>query len=291
MIIKTGWSKAQSPARGTRIGPTSPLRHNGKGAVLMGSKPFLRVVFALVLLFAVSLVSSVSLANSAPIRLKHVATFVGGGGYVGFEPGKVVVFTDIRDEKGDKEFKQNHPKWNGEPEQADVYTWNAPTKQYQKQDELFVPGQGGIWDLDLGTSIEDRISRTDKTDLDISSFSWRSLIPKDERVKGYASADINGDGTKDIVVLSRVRKVGPDGYSLPAIIRVLAPSSGGYHVAAEVSLDWSKWDGLIMFETEDVNRDRVPEILVLSRSTGGSGYSVVLDMYAKDVGQHYIKAY
>lgn len=246
---------------------------------------------ALALILVCSLDANAMPSSVGQLKLAHVATFVSFMGDVGIEPGKVVVFNNIQSwSQTAEESKKDHPQWNGEDFQAELFTWNPEKKKYEYRNEFFGPTANPIWKTPGLGNPANNLFGLDKVNLRIAKLPWASLVPKNARAEAYVLADVDGDGVKEVVLLTREVEVKE--HKLPATISIIKPSAGGYKVIASTVLNrWSKDEHPMLLQVRDVNKDHLPEILLWSSSLGGSGYSIALDIYAMDVGQHYLEAY
>lgn len=241
-----------------------------------------------------------SYAKAPYLDIRHIATFLASDGEVVASSGGIVVFNNIdylaqaakdpnyigeATASDAKEYQKEHPTWRGESWQIKRYSWDDKRRGFVYSGESF--GAGPTTD-----PIRD-METIEKAKPQIEQFSWSRLIPKNERVQAYVTADLNGDGVKEVVVFVRDTPLKTDEDAVPALIRVFEPVRGSYkeialiRVTSNSSEDWTKYDRLASLEVKDINGDGIPELLVRSISAGGSGYSVVLDVYARYAGQSF----
>ena len=180
-----------------------------------------------------------------------------------------------------KKFKNKFPSWNGESYYVHSYKWNKKDKKYLLNKEYFD-------NLSL-----DKVTNNNINTLNVSNKPWAKVLQEKTEVKAYKVCDINNDQKDEVIIFSR-RKI--NNYKNPAKLSVLSSKQNNFRTIAILEpkdnysyKDWGPFSNLVDFKVEDINRDGFLEIIILSVSAGGSGYTISLDIFAKDVGQDSVK--
>lgn len=228
-------------------------------------------------------------AATSSLRLRHVATFVTFMG--SFETRQGAVYLHELIEKETREdpawYKKQHPSWNGEPFRAAKWAWNKEAKSFMFAGESFYTTvRQDLFDTLAHADADDSLS------IRVTGEPWAGLVPRSVRVKAVARADLDGDKQKEVVVLwADPKREEPGGYVyVPKTLVVLKQMPDGWRTIAQV--DHVADDSVFSRMTvEDVTADGLPEVLIWGFGPGGSGWSAVLEVYGKDMGQRYVKGW
>ena len=167
------------------------------------------------------------------------------------------------------------------------WDWDEGSRSFVFAGEFFAadfaPGLPDLWEL---------ADQEDLLALDAADMPWASAVPRSVRIKAFAAADLDGDGSDETVVLwtdpSEEDGLGSFAGFVPKTLAVFKPKGRGIVTLAKVEGIGADYIFSRM-SVQDVTGDLLPEVLIWGYSPGGSGGSAVLDVYAKDVGQRFVR--
>lgn len=207
------------------------------------------------------------------------------------KPGVIKEYTLLTDKMDyhnltplDKAFVEKHmPDWRGEDYEVQVLKWI---------DTAFVfAGYYYTNDIDGAEVDENDYDTSGTRDLKLPDRYLRvveiSTLFKRAMVKGYAEGDLNLDGKQDLVL------VYGDSTAFTRRHILEDDPKTDYHLAIFEKQDKNKYEQKLQYdftskstevgkvEIKDVNKDRIPEVILWSRGYGASGWMVSANIFSR----------